>query len=1003
MPPSGPKLSFCVTSVPEAGIALPAATAGPVLAVGAPVSLRFAYPNEKGTVAAAVTGAMETPARILHFSDIHFRAGTQWDSDPVLRALSRFIAAEVADGLAPDLVAITGDLGFAGTAEEYALARIWLDQELWPRLAPTSSRPLPRDRLLLVPGNHDVDRGEVDTVSRMVQDGLLGGADQGQVATVLGDETQRAVLLKRHAHYLAFLGAWLGTHQSLPWWQRLVPIRNQRLHVAGLDSAWMACGNSDRGRLLLGRWQIHQVVDTRDAEGADWRIALLHHPWDYLSEFDGGEARQAIHLHRDLVLRGHLHEGEASLIRPPDPARACLELAAGCIYESSRYANAFQWIELYREPKRVRVLFRVWNKGAWQVDRNQPGCPEGETEIAMDQSGSEGSDMSGRKKAPSARRRSRGGEPVQEGSMAAPPDVSPKRSVRQCDVLLLYVNDKEREAIVNTFKGPRGALPKPKTIRGLPCLDLRTINGRRVLAIATNMGSATPGGSATLAHDAITKLNPEWIIAVGVAFGMDPEKTPIGTVLVSDRVSSYEPQRVGRTKTIHRGDTVSVHPLLKQHLQTVSSPPYWNGAEVRFGEILSGEKLIDQPGFKGKLRKTYPEAIGGEMEAAGIYSAAMLERRDWIVVKGVCDYADGHKGEDKDAHQRLAAGNAAAFVRHCLASYGAVDGISPSLQTADIETPAVSTPRRKAQGWTPRIPLTNPVHTDALAGIADSLDLVPALRDALAARIPGAKSDTSAELADRLCAGEANGFTDAMSHLRGALDEARRLTRERQGDIEELRNRAHDILGWMVVTTVMDGYDAEEAPAVRAWLDGAAIHVPIGRSVCLEVLSARWLKRRARFGLDRTRGQTGEDDITPERWGEIGFDDPRRIEQGKVVNEVWRLVYKKIDRCGTAPLVVDDETRDRLRKRLEIRFKEERRRLRLVVDPVDLRNPINMAAALLAIGQAIPRLHLIVVGPKAEAAGDIFLLSAGELAGDIEECLAKIDSLQGPPGSRAFA
>jgi predicted MPP superfamily phosphohydrolase len=59
------------------------------------------------------------PIRILHLSDLHFRADRAWDSDPVLRDLARFIAAEVRQGLVPDLVAVTGDLAFSGKADEY--------------------------------------------------------------------------------------------------------------------------------------------------------------------------------------------------------------------------------------------------------------------------------------------------------------------------------------------------------------------------------------------------------------------------------------------------------------------------------------------------------------------------------------------------------------------------------------------------------------------------------------------------------------------------------------------------------------------------------------------------------------------------------------------------------------------------------------------------------------------------------------------------------------------
>jgi len=85
------------------------------------------------------------PIRILHLSDIHFTTGKAWDADPVLRALARFIKTEVETGLIPDLVAITGDLAFAGTTGEYQLARDWLETRLWPALPDDFSR----NRLLL--------------------------------------------------------------------------------------------------------------------------------------------------------------------------------------------------------------------------------------------------------------------------------------------------------------------------------------------------------------------------------------------------------------------------------------------------------------------------------------------------------------------------------------------------------------------------------------------------------------------------------------------------------------------------------------------------------------------------------------------------------------------------------------------------------------------------------------------------------------------------------------
>ena len=343
----------------------------------------------------------DAPVRLLHLSDVHFRADTAWDADPVLCALARAVADDVRAGLVPDLVVITGDLAHAGKPEEYrvnpgrtpdeppASVGDWLEGDLWPALSPPEAAPLPRDRLLLVPGNHDVDLARVSRGARSTQAELLHEGSQDSIAEVLADAGDRDLLLRRHAAYLAFYGDWLGAPQPLPWWQRSLEIRGQRLHVAGLDSAWVAMGGrQDYGRLLLGQYQVHQTLALREAEGAHWRLALVHHPWDHLAPFDGATARETLHLHRDLILRGHRHGTEAVRVVPPDPRRVCLELAAGCVYHGSAHPNAFQWIELYPRcegrPRRVRVLLRAWVDRAWQVDRNQPGCPDGAFSVDLD-------------------------------------------------------------------------------------------------------------------------------------------------------------------------------------------------------------------------------------------------------------------------------------------------------------------------------------------------------------------------------------------------------------------------------------------------------------------------------------------------------------------------------------------------------------------------------------------------------------------------------------------
>ena len=319
----------------------------------------------------------DLPVRLLHLSDLHFSTRSQWDADPILRALARFIAADIAEHqLYPDLVVITGDLANAGRREEYQLARQWLDG-LWPCLTSDPATPLARDRLLLVPGNHDVDWGLIEPGARDAHQAMLQARTQEAVTDRLKTQATRDLLLKRHAAYLKFYGDWLGQRQTRPWWQRRIAIRGQSVHVAGLDSAWLAGGDDD-SRLLLSTYQINQTVLHPDGEGDwDWRLALLHHPWASLAEFDRNDTQRTLHRHRDLILRGHLHQPDLFRIVPADPRYACIEAAAGCCYSGKPYPNAFQWIELSTRPRRVEFHFRCWNRDDWQVDRNQHGCPQG--------------------------------------------------------------------------------------------------------------------------------------------------------------------------------------------------------------------------------------------------------------------------------------------------------------------------------------------------------------------------------------------------------------------------------------------------------------------------------------------------------------------------------------------------------------------------------------------------------------------------------------------------
>lgn len=309
----------------------------------------------------------DSTIRILHLSDLHFRAGpggTTWDSTTVLGRLVADTVTLAKEGHKADLIVITGDIAFGGQSEEYELARQWICEELLP-----AAQLTPRE-LVITPGNHDADRRAVGLAARSVQATLLASKRDADVVSVLGISSERACLLARHAAFIEFLnqlGA-SGRSWTVPWGSVVHTIRGFTVRVAAFCSSFMSCGDEDRGKLLLSLWQANELL--RGSDDDDLVISAMHHPWSYFAEFDE-PAHLEVRRSSSIVLRGHLHVSSVEQIVSSDHA-GLVEITAGACYESSRYPNAYSLIEANLKTREVVVLPRVWNtrRRCWQADSN---------------------------------------------------------------------------------------------------------------------------------------------------------------------------------------------------------------------------------------------------------------------------------------------------------------------------------------------------------------------------------------------------------------------------------------------------------------------------------------------------------------------------------------------------------------------------------------------------------------------------------------------------------
>jgi WD40 repeat protein/nucleoside phosphorylase len=282
----------------------------------------------------------------------------------------------------------------------------------------------------------------------------------------------------------------------------------------------------------------------------------------------------------------------------------------------------------------------------------------------------------------------------------------------KADILLVTSTEVEARAVLNVFSQHESSFGR-LFIADTSYFDLGEIGGARTFLVQSEMGAGGPAGASLVVHEGIKALSPSAVIMVGIAFGLIPEEQRLGDIMVSGQIVGYERQRIeqGRdgVEIIRaRGDRVQASPRLLSRLRANIFD--WQGPKVQFGTVFSGEKLADHKNFRNKLLSIEPEAIGGEMEGTGVYAAAYRHKVDWILIKAICDWADGNKD---DVYQKLAAENAARFVLHALQQGGLAENNPrvPPPSHVSTETPS----RKQAIGTILR---TYDIHASGLLAVA---------------------------------------------------------------------------------------------------------------------------------------------------------------------------------------------------------------------------------------------------------------------------------------------
>lgn len=313
---------------------------------------------------------MVKPISIIHFTDIHVKQSNEQD---VKRRVTDFIKHANEKKLSPDLMLISGDLTYNGLSDEYEIFdRVFLK----PICA---ALHIGVKQLVIVPGNHDVDRNLVSAPELSIRNKLTSSRDAQDKIT-----SKRSKRLTDFYAYVDNLGVLKDSVQIVAGNAsvQLMKIRGIQIGVASLNTAWECADDNDKGKLLLTEIQIANALER--VAHCDFKLAVCHHPEDWLHPNERDLALQDLKRGFDVVMCGHLHDPVSHYHL--EPGAEHIWLVGRAFFDgkvSAEVEDGFHFYEVDVPAKKLTAKYRKYirKRGAYVEDTSHSDGGEFEFSI----------------------------------------------------------------------------------------------------------------------------------------------------------------------------------------------------------------------------------------------------------------------------------------------------------------------------------------------------------------------------------------------------------------------------------------------------------------------------------------------------------------------------------------------------------------------------------------------------------------------------------------------
>jgi len=302
---------------------------------------------------------MSEPIRLLHISDLHASGTDKQQMNIRLEALFEDL---VRLQVKIDVVLFTGDIAFSGKSEQYEIAeRMLLDRF-------KRQFNIPKNSIYIIPGNHDVDRSVIDSYA---EKGLGGSIKTSEDAEPLLDHPVHGIA--RLQGYYDFVKNYYKEDFS-PYHCVKQEVKGITIGFARFNSAWRCSGDTDQNQLFITSRQV--LSASEQLENCHFKIALVHHPLDWLHPSENDEVVPDLKRTFDLIVSGHLHLPSSE--REFTPQSDCLMIAAPALSDHRQDVVGYNLYELKYQEKTLLAKYRKFYRKRCKFGQDAEHADNGE-------------------------------------------------------------------------------------------------------------------------------------------------------------------------------------------------------------------------------------------------------------------------------------------------------------------------------------------------------------------------------------------------------------------------------------------------------------------------------------------------------------------------------------------------------------------------------------------------------------------------------------------------